>query len=1012
MRPDPTGFVHSRKLKGLHPRIRFRVADATRAVVDSLEPRRLLSGLTASQVQAAVPAGVHAAVNSDGAALLSLAPQTTTGTQTTSLPSYVELDPHPSITTGGTLASFSTSTPTGYLPAVVRHAYGVDQIMFGSVIGDGTGQTIAIVDAYDYPTASTDLHAFDLAAGLPDPPSFMRVNQTGGNALPGVDPEYKGTDWELEEALDVEWSHALAPAASIVLVEAASPNDSDLMSTAVAYARSIPGVVAVSMSFGRSEDATADPTLNTLFTTPVGHTGVTFLASTGDNAAPGYFPAYSPNVVATGGTTLNLDATGRYISETGWALGGGGISTVETQPAFQNGVVTQSSTQRTIPDVSSDADPNTGVAIYDTYDFGVADPWITVGGTSVASPTWAGLIAVADQGRGLGGGSSLDGASQTLPRLYSIPAGSYHDITSGNNGFTAGPGYDLVTGRGSPLANTLVQELASTGPTVSSATPSGILTTAPSSLSFNFSTAMNPSTFSIAGSVDSFTGPGNVNLISSITGYSWSNSNTTLQVNFTAPTLQGLYSLVIGPHILSSTGLAMDQNLNNIPGETPGDEFTAHFNFDSSPLVVTSTTPATGGVLTGPSGTLSVTFNQPIDPSTASVSNLNLSEGTVSAVGVLAGNTTVQYTISGLTTNGTLSATLAAGALNDSNGNPLYTPFTGSYIVDIPTAPLPAPFTSTGLAGSMIYTSPGASDYIQFAGDSHGYTVNLDANQTLTLTLRGSSTLQPIVQVRGPGAALLGTASAGAGQSVSLQTVPVTTAGVYTITVAGVNNSTGVFWLGATLNAAIGADNFGAPANQTLATAQNISGSFLSLSSGVSRGAVIGAPLSGASTLQDYYSFPLNAGDSISLALSAALPGSDSISLLGPSGTVLASGAGGAANVDQSISSFVAPSSGTYFLLVSAASGASSYQVVALRNAVFSLQPHGSFATAQSLDASQGVLGYLGSAPSGTVTPPERISRTTQTTSWEIPARTPGLNIATISSSTLRGSPRSSPARS
>ena len=127
------------------------------------------------------------------------------------------------------------------------------------------------------------------------------------------------------------------------------------------------------MSWGAAEFS-GEPSYDVHFVTPAGHTPVTFFSSTGDNGAPGGWPADSSNVVAVGGTTLNVDASGNYISETGWSDGGGGISTEETQPAYQKGVVTQSSTFRTIPDIAMDADPNTGVPIYYTYDFSFQPP--------------------------------------------------------------------------------------------------------------------------------------------------------------------------------------------------------------------------------------------------------------------------------------------------------------------------------------------------------------------------------------------------------------------------------------------------------------------------------------------------------------------------------------------------------------------------------------------------------------------------------------------------------------
>src|SRR3954465_13725393 len=186
------------------------------------------------------------------------------------------------------------------------------------------------------------------------------------------------------------------------------------------------------MSFSGTEFS-GETTYDQYFTTPAGHGGVTFLAATGDTGQPSGYPAYSPNVVGVGGTTLSVDAAGDYLSESGWSGSGGGLSTVEGQPAYQTGSVTQSTTKRANPDVAFNASPNSGVAVYDSYDFG-STPWIQVGGTSFATPAWAGLIAIADQGRSLVGLSSLDSRTETLPLLYQLPVSDFHDITSGNNG--------------------------------------------------------------------------------------------------------------------------------------------------------------------------------------------------------------------------------------------------------------------------------------------------------------------------------------------------------------------------------------------------------------------------------------------------------------------------------------------------------------------------------------------------------------------------------------------------
>src|SRR5262249_38291167 len=145
-----------------------------------------------------------------------------------------------------------------------------------------------------------------------------------------------------------------------------------------------------------------------VFTTPAGHQGVTFIASSGDYGAPVSYPAISPNVLAVGGTTLNLSGN-TWSSETGWSGSGGGLSSVETQPAYQKGIVTQSTTQRTSPDVAYDANPNTGFPVYNSYSNSASAPWAQFGGTSAGAPQWSALLAIADQGRALNGLGTLDG---------------------------------------------------------------------------------------------------------------------------------------------------------------------------------------------------------------------------------------------------------------------------------------------------------------------------------------------------------------------------------------------------------------------------------------------------------------------------------------------------------------------------------------------------------------------------------------------------------------------------
>ncbi|HVX10130.1 MAG TPA: Ig-like domain-containing protein [Pirellulales bacterium] len=358
------------------------------------------------------------------------------------------------------LASSGDASPEGLSPSAVREAYNFDQIQLPrGTPADGTGQTIAIVDAYDDPNIVGDLAAFDQQFGLPAPPDFSTVYASGSQ--PASD-----AGWSLEIALDVEWAHAIAPGASIVLVESASSGISDLMA-AVNVARAIPDVSVVSMSWGATEFS-GETSYDADLTTPDKHVGITFVASTGDGGAPGLWPAFSPNALSTGGTTLTLN-DGAYSGETGWSHGGGGQSRYETEPSYQSGV--QTSGARDTPDVAYDADPSTGFAVYDSV--GRSEPWQVVAGTSAGAPQWSALIAIADEGRAALGTGSLDGA-QAL--LYTVPATDFHDVVGGDNSFFATPGYDLVTGLGTPIANLVTADLiggAAAQPAVDSSAGSG-----------------------------------------------------------------------------------------------------------------------------------------------------------------------------------------------------------------------------------------------------------------------------------------------------------------------------------------------------------------------------------------------------------------------------------------------------------------------------------------------------------------------------------------------------------
>jgi hypothetical protein len=325
-----------------------------------------------------------------------------------------------------------TVSVQGYTPAEIKSAYG-----FTGASETGAGQTIAIIDAYNDPNISSDLGTFDSEFGLAAPPSFKIVSQSGSSKLPATD-----AGWAQEISLDVEWAHAIAPKANILLVEATNDSTTDLID-AVNYARSASGVSVVSMSWGGGEMSN-ETSYDKYFTTPKGHIGVTFVAAAGDEGAAGgaEWPASSPNVLAVGGTSLTLSGS-TYSSETTWSDTSDGTSEYESTPAYQASLGVSA---RTTADVSYDADPNTGFATYDSLSYEGESGWAVTGGTSAGTPQWSALIALADQGRVSAGHATLDGATGTLPALYGVYSNSttyaadFNDITTGSNGNQFGGG--------------------------------------------------------------------------------------------------------------------------------------------------------------------------------------------------------------------------------------------------------------------------------------------------------------------------------------------------------------------------------------------------------------------------------------------------------------------------------------------------------------------------------------------------------------------------------------------
>ncbi len=320
----------------------------------------------------------------------------------------------------------ATTTPTGYGPSDIRSAYGL-----GSA--SGAGRTVAIVDAYDEPTAEQDLATYRSYYKLPACTTangcFRKVNQKGGSSLPR-----KNAGWATEISLDLDMVSATCPDCRILLVEASSTSFANL-GAAVNYAAT-QSVAAIGNSYGGSDSRA---------TSAYDHPGIAVTASTGDSGYGVESPASFPTVVAVGGTSLTKASTSRGWSETAWSGAGSGCSTVNPKPSWQTSVTRCSG--KANADVSAVADPNTGVAVYDSTPYQGRSGWQQYGGTSASSPVVASVYAIS-------------GKTAGYPASYTwSAAGSsgLNDVTSGSNGScspsvwcTAGSGWDGPTGLGTP----------------------------------------------------------------------------------------------------------------------------------------------------------------------------------------------------------------------------------------------------------------------------------------------------------------------------------------------------------------------------------------------------------------------------------------------------------------------------------------------------------------------------------------------------------------------------------
>ena len=323
----------------------------------------------------------------------------------------------------------TNATPRGYGPADLQSAYNLPSTT-GST-WSWNGKTIAIVDAYDAPTAEQDLATYRSYFKLPPCSTangcFRKVNQTGGTTPPAAN-----ASWAQEISLDLDMASAICPSCKIVLVEASSNSLVNLY-TAVDQAANM-GATVISNSYGGPEYSG-----ETNDEIHYNHSGIAITVSSGDNGYGVEFPASSRFVTAVGGTSLQRASNSRGWTETVWTGAGSGCSAYITKPTWQS----DACARRTVADVSAIADPNTGVAVYDSYAYRGASGWLVFGGTSVAAPVIAGVYA-------LGGAGSA-----TAQTLYTSNA--FFDVTSGSNGSCGGSylctgviGYDGPTGLGTP----------------------------------------------------------------------------------------------------------------------------------------------------------------------------------------------------------------------------------------------------------------------------------------------------------------------------------------------------------------------------------------------------------------------------------------------------------------------------------------------------------------------------------------------------------------------------------
>lgn len=538
-------------------------------------------------------------------------------------------------TDGAVSPQASTSAVVTYTPAQIRAAYGwpalptsLTNLTAAQAAQLGAGQTIYIVDAMNDPNVLAELSAFNQKFGLPactsvpiststslplaaPPTNACQISvaySTTAGALTNTAPAYD-SGWQGEIALDVQWAHATAPLARIVLIEAPDSSVNSLLA-AVKLANTMgPGVV--SMSFGGAEGSWT-ASVDSTFTTAK----MSYVAASGDSGSGVSWPAVSSNVLGVGGTSLTYSGSGAR-AEVAWSGSGGGTSAYTATPSYQSSAVPGMGTvsHRSVPDVSFNADPNTGQYLAVIPQGSSTAQWLSAGGTSLATPQWAGLTAVANAMRVVASKAVLGAPQSVLYGQVATVAGTYAadflDITKGSDGScaicSAHTGYDEVTGLGTPNAASLLSTLSGAAVTLPApvVTPASISGTAGTALTFTVSvTAPDAVTYALSGAPSgmSISTAGVVSWATPVAGtYS---VTVTAKDGTTGLSGQGVYSITIAA---PAAPTVTAQTLTGKPGVALN--FTATF---SSPDALTFSLSGAPTGMTINSSTGAVSWPNPV----------------------------------------------------------------------------------------------------------------------------------------------------------------------------------------------------------------------------------------------------------------------------------------------------------------------------------------------------------------------------------------------------------------